>query len=204
MSKMQTNRLKNTSSLLTSLVAAKQIVDFGLTRYNDFKNRRDYYVFVYEDDDLFPAVEKWVLNSIPVTEQRSIGVHYKRHKNLHLRYSGTKEHEIRLSGHKVRFSLSEPEDKTDGGKSDYSDLIKQHRPRTLTFRAESLGGKQAVLGLLEKLSKETDQEIDPPKIKRFQWGEWYGRKEVPQRSIESVVLKDGQMERILTDLNHFR
>lgn len=196
------SKLKTTSSLLTSALAAKQLTEQAINQYNQYKKRNNFFVYVYEDDDLFPAVEKWVLDSIPADSQKSIGVRYKRRENLKIKYSGDKEHRVILSGHKIRFSLTESE--VGDVKGDFEDLARKHRPRTLSFEAETLAGKQVILDLLEKLSMETDKIEDPPRVKRYQWGDWYGNKIIPDRSLESIILKTGQLERILADVDHFQ
>jgi chaperone BCS1 len=74
--------------------------------------------------------------------------------------------------------------------------------RSMNIVCKSVEARNAVL---EEISKESQYlvESQPRMYVSSRWGDWRKRAEIQPRSQESVILKDGQMERILGYLNKF-
>lgn len=72
----------------------------------------------------------------------------------------------------------------------------------LYFHATSYDGQQAVLALLRSLI-ETKEEIPPALFMLDRWSSWTKRDDLPPRTLESVVLLEGQMERLRDDIQEF-
>lgn len=190
--------------------SAASTISTGYALYRtgrDFWHSRDvnktYLVSVNERDSLYFAAQEWAMRILEPVDQKNLTVTYGREKNQ-VKYSGTESHVIYLGGHKVIFYVSVPDDAIKGNDATSSAINKQMRPSTMNFQAETFEGKEEILKLLNKLRVELNSMNFPPYIFTHRGGEYFESLcVIPPRPMGSLVLKEGQLERILADLDQF-
>jgi len=194
-------KLTTISNALGAISTTKYLYTASKEEFKKFQAKKSFQITVQENDKLFDGLQKWVLTQLKDEDQKSLGASIYD-KKLRIYYTGSKEHKIKLGAQWITFNLSESLD-SDKSDEDLVQLNKKFRPRTLTFTATTLAGRQEILNLLEKIREETNLENDPPMLRTYRYGCWYSGKILPERPIESLVLKEGQIERIISDLRNF-
>lgn len=119
--------------------------------------------------------------------------------DIELYYNETHERTVSVAGHRVRVKLSKSEVDTASNKSGYDS---RPSPDTLYFYAYSREGQTAVADMLRRLAQVQTQR-KPALHLLSRWGDWQRRDDLPMRSLESVVLADGQMEHLRADVEQF-
>lgn len=116
---------------------------------------------------------------------------------VELYYDERGNRDVTIAGHKVTVSMTKPDamPQSDQG-------YRPAQPDTIYFHARSKDGQQAVVDMLENLA--ADQEKRKPALHLLTtWGDWSRRDDLPERQLSSVVLAEGQMERIRDDIQSF-
>lgn len=113
------------------------------------------------------------------------------------------ERTVTIHGHQVRVSLHKPGEAP--AKTDAEVLINSSsmfKPDVLTFYARSKEGQDAVVKLLKSLAVSAEDQ--KPCLRMLNhWGGWSRRDDLPERKLSTVVLREGQSERIRGDLQEF-
>lgn len=176
---------------------------------------RNYTVTVRSDDPIYQDVHDWVLANLSDDGQRAVVARSGSDsgdemsssdiyddkpapQRLYLVYDDTRPRKINVNGHRVQVSVSKPDHAT----------LENNRvridPDTISFTATSRPGQQAVLDLLTEIVASREATKRRPALYMLNsWGSWQRRNDLPPRPLESVVLAEGQMERICTDLERF-
>lgn len=172
------------------------------------RERATYTVKVPGTDDVYDDLHERVLGLLPPGEQRALVAWSSSRSRdipesgtrpappaLRLRYDGAREQVIRISGHKVKVIVS------DGARDDENGHWK---PPEIMFTASSLAGKDAVLAEISGVLAETQRRRTRPSFRMMErWGEWARLDELPPRTLDSVVLPAGQMERLTADISRW-
>lgn len=178
---------------------------------------RDYTVAVRSTDPIYQDVHDWVLENLSEDGQRAVivlsgaesgsddlslvsDVHDDKPppQRLFLIYDDTRPRKLNVNGHRIRVSVSKPDQAT------LSKNRVRIEPDTITFTATSRLGQQAVLDLLRQILDEREKVKRRPALYMLNsWGSWQRRNDLPPRPVDSVVLAKGQMERICTDVERF-
>lgn len=117
--------------------------------------------------------------------------------DVELFYDERKERTVIIDGHRIRVQLVKPDIGITEGKN-----RSLFAPDVLHFHASSPDGQQAVVTMLRGLARQRQQRR-PALFLLNSWGSWTRRDDLPARSLESVVLVEGQMERLRADLDGF-
>lgn len=186
---------------------AKQLLD-------RLRHRGDYTVTVEGTDDIYPDLHKWVLDRLPEQHRRALiattdlgsRAHDIEHDGpqgaaVSLRYDGRRQHDLTLDGHKIAVEVEREE--VPGGS-----MLASNWRRVLervTFTASCAAGRDAIVAVLvELVDAKRQQGGPPPLLIASKWaGSWVRRRDLPRRDIGSVVLKGGQLERLLDDMGAF-
>ncbi len=186
-------------------------------------DRPSFTVAVDGSDPLFDDLHVWLVRQIPAEDQKSILVSLDEGRGrqdepvdlssssrpnahgLRVTYDGERDQVTIIDGHEVTVQVrSVP----IGGAS--SVLIgAEHRGRMkemfrMVFTCQTLDARDAVMRFLDSLAEAYRQESRPPVFRLAgRWGGWDTRTDLPARSLSSVVLNDGQMDEIVSDLRHF-
>lgn len=192
-------------------VVAQTLYQTGLGWYRDWRGRRTYTVSVERRDQLYPYVHAWLLRELPRENQRSLLVTTLRSwqydedddtstPGLRLGYSydGRQEVSVVLEGHPVRISLESEE--AEGGLAGVSKLKNEQK---IVLTCESLAGQEAVVRRMEMLAREAGRRENPRVYATGTWGDWRITSMVRPRPPESLVLAQGQYERLVADLERF-
>lgn len=187
---------------------------------------------ITEDDAIFEIVEDWFMEALPEESQRSVYAHSTTVKGegsrrgrrgdrgsglarweaellgedqekdrvvIDYSFDGTIAQSLNIAGYDVEVYTNQPENYSGGSEGVQK---KQWNSRSMNIVCKSVEARNAVLAEIEKQSQHLVQS-QPRMYVSSRWGDWRKRSEIQPRSRESVVLKDGQMDRILGYLNEF-
>lgn len=188
-----------------------------------------YTIKIAEEDAIFDIVEEWFMDALPEESQRSVNAHSEVTRpderrrgevmssadiaallgggnaaadtskvEINFSFDGTIVQEIEIAGYKVQVFTNVPETlfRVDGGKAASS------AGRSMNIVCPSIDARNAVLKEIENQSQFL-VDSQPRMYTTTKWGDWRRKAEIQPRSPESVILKDGQMDRILDYLNGF-
>lgn len=118
--------------------------------------------------------------------------------SINYSFDGTIVQTLTIAGHEVDVYTNVPERSggSDGGKKSAWDN------RSMNLVCKSVEARNAVLEEIENQSQHL-VESQPRMFVTTRWGDWRKKSAIQPRSRESVVLKEGQMDRILDYLNTF-
>lgn len=183
--------------------------------------KRVYSVAVPGDDALYPDVHRWVVDHLAADKRRALvvrstkatdlkylyeaegGTRRKDPPKIRLFYDGTRQQVVDIDGHRVIVSVERPDGFRGGQgpneRSTDAGLIQRER---IVFTCYDGAARDSVLTFLSQL---TDQAA--ARLPRFfiasHWGGWTNRDEIPARPLDSVVLRAGQKELIVADMEQF-
>lgn len=203
-----------------ALIAAGQmaapVVKYAWKKY---RQRDDFTITVPGTDDIYPDLHDWVLERISEDERKaliatSVSNHYASPSvyggdsdsnddtpQLKLRYDGSRKQSVVIEGHEVTVAV-EREDIPD--RVNLPDNWRQYMEK-ITFTAATSLGRNAVVRMIEGLLADKRNAYSPPALyipSRY-GGDWIRRGDLPTRSVESIILKPGQLESLTTDLEKF-
>mgnify|MGYP000864746034 CR=1 FL=1 len=199
--------LKTIATLGAGIQTAQHLYNTNMERYRNYQSGKQYVLTLNEGDKLFEQGEKWMLEQVASSKQKSLAAAYRGGKTQ-VRYVGGATNVTYLEGHKVSFALYREEGSgIEKVSTDLSltmdELDKKFSPRQLKFRADDEAGRQAVLNLFDQFAQQAALVVAKPTLKVYRWGDWLSTKTLPERSLDTVVLKDGQQERIVADMEKF-
>lgn len=198
---------------VTMVSASLTIASLGRNVYRYAQNMvhgRDYTLKIEEDDYLYKVAEKWLMESLPEEKKRAVFVRtvwtsandYSPSKfNWKMTYDGSIEQDITINGHTVTVGTSKgdgPEKKKD----EVSKYDKFGTPQTIIFRCPSAAARDAVRAqLVEEGQLRTRRS---PGFYTSRWGSFHRTSSIARREKESVILKEGQMDKIVNHIKQFR
>jgi hypothetical protein len=206
--------LERANGWYAAMVGAVEFGKWLRSKYRE--HERTFTVTLTSDDVIYQEVHDWLLDNVPLTEQKALaahsatgvghGSHYEiadvksgdESYRLFLTYDSNEETTIVVNGHPVKVSLM----KTSGGGSINERAWRE--PDKITFSARSQAGQQAVVAHLREVVAQRQSLRRRPSLWMLsQWGSWTRRMDVPLRTAESVILREDQMSRIVDDLGQF-
>lgn len=172
------------------------------------RSRTTYTVKVSGNDAIYDELHTWVLSLLPPREQHAlVAWSTRRHfampeddepakpPELRLRYDGTREQDIRVAGHKIKVVVSEGGDETAG---------QRWKPPEIIFTARSVTARRALLTQIAGVLERTHRERTKPAFRMLgQWDDWQRCDDLPPRTLDSVILPDGQLHRLVTDVQRW-
>jgi hypothetical protein len=178
------------------------------------RERRTYSVKISGADDAYDDVHAWVLSLMPPGERRALTAHTATRRDsgliadsdardtapvLRLRYDGSREQAIRIAGHRTRVSVIDADREAmnrDGG---------AWKPPEIMFVASTAEARQAVLTEIGRLLADAHSAERKPVFRMLgNWGGWDKFDDLPPRPLESVILAEGQIGRLVADVERFR
>lgn len=176
------------------------------------REHRTFTVKISGADGVYDDVHEWVLGLLPPSDRRALIAHstaaradlsapvsddYRQPEAvLRLRYDGSRVQSIRVRGHRVQVSVCENAQEAESRNS--------WKPPEIMFTAASVEGRQAVLDEIGGvLARASASERVPAFRMLSNWGGWERLDDLPARPVESVILADGQMERLQADIAAF-
>lgn len=221
--KVQNHPRRAVRSLAVAFVAW-QVAAPALQRYQAWRRgQRTFTITVPGTDDVYDDLHEWVLSIIPDDARRALVANtggdrrdddriYKAGnepsspgKFVRLQYDGDRTHKIKLDGQAIEVRVDRNES-AQGGR--FSDLPWNWRRQLerIIFTATSPEGRDAIVTKVEELSRRRAGSVEPrpPLYIANRWGSgWDRRDDLPRRTLESVILREGQLEEIVSDLQRF-
>jgi len=182
------------------------------------KKHENYTIAIEGSDDIYPDLHEWVLARIPENERKAMiastgeGMGRPTYKlespgnveapPVYLRYDGSRSQEVIINDHKITVDVERQDASAQG--THVPDSWKRVLERII-FSTASPEGRDAVIEMIEDLQKiKYEKQGPPPLLIPSRWGgSWNTCKEVPPRTLDSVILKEGQTERLVKDLETF-
>ena len=167
----------------------------------------DFSITVPGVDNIYPDLHEWVLERIPKDERKaliattSLGDYSSDEDEVRLRYDGSRIQDVTIDGHEVTVAV---ERENIPERVNLPENWRQFMEK-ITFTARTSKGRDAVIQMIDGLVKAREDEDAPPALYiPSRWGgEWNRRGDVPPRTMESTILKQGQLERLTADLGQF-
>lgn len=185
------------------LMAAYGLSQAALTLWGQGRTWVDaatnYQVSVSSSDPVWDNLHAWMVANTDMKSLRSLSAHTRRKgrtSSVALAYDGSRTQTLDIDGHRVVIRV---EDKNGVGPESH-----MLRPdRKMSFTTRTLAGRDAVLAFISERAAEAAAEDNPPSLwMANSWG-WEDRTPLTARPLDSVILKDGQMEGIVADLESF-
>lgn len=214
---------KRLARAVTGISVATSLSTVAKHFHGAYKKRTstsEYVVKVSETDAVFAIAEKWLNDALPEEQQKSVylktttpassnytgmpqsdsvssGGGRSADITLTTQMDGTIAQKIDISGYTVVISTTNPTSDSDEKKKKSF-----YTARSIVITCPSLLAKNAVVEQLEREAQKLAHR--PPTFhSSMSWGSFRHVSDIPARPIESVILKDGQMERILTFMRRF-
>lgn len=202
---------KHGQRLVAAVAAGQLAAPLAARAYRRLRHRDDFTITVPASDDVYPALHEWVLERMPEADRKALiaatslskGLAHGPHDvavipRVRLRYDGERQQRVMIDGHRTLVGVAREElSANEGGL--------RERLERIVFTASSAAGRDAVVRMIEGVLDDQRREAQPPAVfLPSRWGpEWMRRADLPIRSLESTILKAGQLERLVADLGAF-
>lgn len=193
--------------ILTGVTAALSVSSIGRHVYEYVQKTihgGEYTLKLPEGDIMFQIAENWLMEALPDDKKLSVFVKSNifsetpgsSQKTLRPRvtYDGSIEQEVEVRGHKVLVFTEQPDSESDQRQG-------PRKERTIVFTCTSAAARDAVKDELVKQAQDIFRT--QPGLYMTRWGSFERHSDTPDRDLESVFLKEGQMDRIVTYLRTF-
>lgn len=180
-----------------------------------------YTVNVPGTDDLYPDLHEWVLERLPERRRRALTARFQSRPQdtdtvtsdapsgsgegppmVRLMYDGRTTQTIDLDGHRIQVMVERESIALTSDEIEKTPAWLRARER-IVFTAGSVAGRDAVLEVLDRLAAAR-QKVRRPRLQiARRWGGWQYM-DLPDRPLDTVVLRAGQVERVIADLRQFQ
>ena len=173
------------------------------------RERTTYTVKVPENDEIYDDLHEWVLGLLPTGQQRALVAWTSKRSDsyapiseggpprpprVRLRYDGSREQVVTIAGHRIKVVVSD-------GEAEKGDRLKLAE---IVFTASSLAGQQALIGEIGRVAARGHEAKRQPVFRMLsKWGDWQRLDDLPTRDLDSVILADGQLDRLIADVGAF-
>lgn len=211
--------LTRTEGHLGRALAGWALVE-GITKtakgwHDRYKAERVYTVAIDDEDEIYADLHSWLLSMMPRSEQRSVSVETQdgrrneyihvspsedegvpRARSLRVFYDGEREQSVTLSGHRVKVQVHRPE---GGSEADG----RYTQPERMVFTCQTEAAREAVLEFLLSIVTVRKTERVPAVYIADRYGDFARRTDLPTRRQDSVVLRAGQLDGLIEDMERF-
>lgn len=198
---------------ITAYMVANQLGSIYKSGKSWYDEKHTFRVTIQSNNPVYDEAQRWIRRSTDVTAHHSIVAKAVGSSTVPAdRYSSGSPNvtvlepqiderstsEFMFKGHKIAVALYKPD------KPDTNSGYLQMSPDSLIFSTRSPAGQQVILEQLQHLLREQQRAAKSNYLWTVSsYGEWNKRKITVPRPIESVILADGQRERICNDLEKF-
>lgn len=191
-----THVLRTRAPRIALAVAGFQTAYPALKRFRERVQPR-YTVKVLATDSAYEDLHEWVLGLLPSRKQEAL-VAYTGNGRMRLKYDGTRRQWITFAGHSVEVVV------TEGESSPAPDERKAWKPPELLFSTRSHAAQQQLLAEIAQIANRRAEGEKKPTFRMLtKWGDWERLDELPDRTSDSVILPEGQLEGLLEDVRTF-
>lgn len=185
-------------------------IELGKQAQARWRAWRDYSVSISGDDPVYQDVQDWLLENVPTNRRHALSVYSgSAHAydddapvsdrqapagRLRVVYDSAQEQTILVGEHRVKVASVE----SDRGESG------RLTPPKIVFRCTNGQAQRAVIDRLAQIVDARRESARKSQLYTLDtWGGWSRRADIPPRSVDSVVLRAGQMEALVEDLGQF-
>lgn len=208
------SKLKKVKEIAKYVSYAQTAYAWGKRGYDWYQDRITWSLSIGSEDELFPHVVEWMGEQAPKTQQytalsfRDYSVSRTK-RSLGFIPESSKPFKTTIGGYEYEVSLQTGSDK--GKKSSLLDSIDADSDLEVVLPQ----GGYVFIAKSEKAIESLKMEIRELHAKKFKltskpmlftsggFGNWTPRNDLPIRPMESVILADGQLEKITNDLQLF-
>lgn len=178
--------------------------------YQKIRSATSYTLTIEGNDGLYQTAHEWVLGELPSRQRRSLLLNYvtdSERPPLWMSYDGSRVQVINVAGHRVRVQVhSGPQPRSGSGvvAPEPERWAFSRAQDRLQFEASSVAARDALLAKLEELAHERRAKENPRQFWMVErWGNWETKRHLANRSADSLILKEGQFEKLSGDLRRF-
>jgi hypothetical protein len=205
-------------------LASTQVAWPVIKKVRDHYNKQSTYtITVFGTDIIYPDLHEWLLDMLPARHRRALIAETEsiftskprfiastgnyddgvKQNKVRLRYDGSKAQTVTLDGNKIEVRVE---------KEDQAGMNREKLPEnwrilleSIIFTTSSEAGRDAVVRWLNELTASKAAKPGPPPIMMLdRWGEHFRpRADLPVRTMESVILRKGQLEKLTEDIGRF-
>lgn len=218
-----TRRSGRAARAAQALIVGAAVHEIATKAWRKGRDATIYSVAIPGEDDVYEDIQAWLVENLPAKARRALTARTKRRRSRHedeapiavgentkralparlrLAYDGSKAQTVNVDGHRVRVEV-ERQDSGLAGRLTDEQMANWYLARErIIFRCNGAAARDAVLALIERIARARDEQ---PTTRFYiaRWGHWDRRNDLPKRSLETVVLQDGQRESIQRDLADF-
>lgn len=202
--------------VISTYVGAVSTWRMGTVAWRHARSYATFTVSVPGHDDIYPDIHAWLMAQIPPGRRRAVtarssagplndgpvaaGPGERPDARVQEFYDGAREQTVRIGGHRVRVMV----EKEGFGRRD-----REHRGwgighEKIVFTALGPAGRDAVVMFLTELARAHHGAGRRPDVFiARRWGEFQRRRDLPSRPLSSVILRAGQREALVEDLERF-
>lgn len=221
-------RRQKYKTLTANVAGAIALYEFGKRVWAEIETRRAFNIVVESTSPLYGEVQRAIMEMVPPTKLRSVRVNAVSHfdddilsslssphrgdhgklstQNVHQLYDGGNQR-LNIGGYRVTVVIEKSgwNDSTyhssDGWDLGGGPRLKHDR---IIISVYSAAAKDAVMHWLGEMAEEAMRRNNPPSfLVANQWNDWNTVASVQLRPIDTVILPDGQLERVVDDLDRF-
>ena len=164
-------------------------------------------------DGLYDELHEWVLSLLPSSKRRALVAYIRSGRGvardwdsdfayrdappvsrLRLRYDGTRVQYVTVRGHRIKVSAQDSN--TLGKKAAFPEII---------FSMTTEKARDDLILEIEKILAESAGKSRTPMFRMLNsFDDWETVEDLQPRPLESVILAEGQLERIVADIQRFR
>lgn len=221
---------KKSERAVLAYVTGRTIGKLAKNAYDKAKAEANYTVAVPGTDEVYPALNDWLLSLIPKDKQKALvarsvtredhveitanppgacddasdhTIRRAKKVKIGLYYDGDRAQTVMLDGHKIEVSLQR-EESQGGGKRDDEYARYRRAIERIILKADSAEGRDAIVKHLTNLLVTIRKRPRKPRVHTVtSWGEWDDYSEIPLRKLSSVILPATQIDRLVTDMSRF-
>lgn len=189
-------------------------VELGKNVRARWREHRTYTVTISSTDACYQDVQDWLIEHVPLDRQRALAVYTtgslsessyiadsppgSTDTDLNVSYDSVREQRIDIDGHPVWVYFEK------GDVSERDGCQTRMEAGRVVFRCTSTTAQQAIVKHLRGVVGTRKRAARRPKLWMLaNWGHWARRSDVPARTVDSVVLRAGQIESLVDDLGAF-
>lgn len=194
---------------LSAIAFGQMLWPVGKWLYERRQRSEDFTITVPGTDEVYPDLHEWVLERLPAEDRRALIVttdsSYGKDdavtERIRLQYDGSRSHGVEIDGHRIVVAI---EKENIPERANLPEDWRRYMEK-LVFTAATAAGRDAVVRMVEELLAARQEVDTPPALfMPARWGgDWTQRGDLPPRTLESVILKEGQLERLSDDLERF-
>lgn len=207
---------ENAERFLVGFTVSQAIIRSGLDLYRKIKSGLEYTVTIDSRDDIYEDLHTWLLSMLPVDKQRSIlamskskgqqdpspyyeGQKLDDRKEVLLQYDGSRSQTVSIEGHPIKVQIR----KSESNRFDIS-RMSLATSTTMVFTSNTNAGKEALIKHMNHILRENKLKKTGAQFKILSnYGDWIYRNDVQKRSLDSVILKQNQLENLIEDIERF-